>query len=214
MIRPMRAPGTLPSGRRLAVVAALMAFVCAGYAATNRWPLREPAPLPSSVIDRAAPFVPSAMFVYVSHFVFLPGCLLLARGEAAFRRSAGAVLAGSVLSNLFFALLPTSIERGPVPGGPAAPLFAFIAAVDAPTNCFPSQHVGLALLAAWGLREDGHPWARAALAWAGAISVSTVLVKQHYAADVAGGAVLAALAWRLSARAAPAAGPAGAPRHA
>lgn len=192
--------------RRAGVVLVLMAAVCAGYTATNHWHLREPVHIPLSWLDRALPFVPAAMFVYVSHFVFLPGCLLLVRGEAAFRKAVAAVLAGSVLSNLFFVLYPTTIVRGPVPDGLAGPLFAFIAFLDTPANCFPSQHVGLAVAAAWGLREDRHPWAAAALAWAGAISVSTVLVRQHYALDVAGGLLLAALSW-LAASRRPAAAP-------
>jgi membrane-associated phospholipid phosphatase len=191
--------------RRAGVVLALMAAVCAGYSATNHWHWREPVHVPLSWLDHALPFVPGAMFVYVSHFVFLPGCLLLVRGEAAFRKTATAVLAGSVLSNLFFVLYPTTIVRGPVPEGLAGPLFAFIAFLDTPANCFPSQHVGLAVAAAWGLREDRHPWAAAALAWSGAISVSTVLVRQHYAADVAGGLALAALSWLAASR--PAAAP-------
>jgi membrane-associated phospholipid phosphatase len=186
--------------RRAGVVLALMAAVCAGYSATNHWHWREPVHVPLSRLDQALPFVPAAMFVYVSHFVFLPGCLLLVRGESAFRKTVAAVLAGSVLSNLFFVLVPTTNVRGPVPEGLAGPLFAFIAFLDTPANCFPSQHVGLAVAAAWGLREDRHPWASAALAWAGAISVSTVLVRQHYAADVAGGLALAALSWLVAGR--------------
>lgn len=191
----------MSSGRRAAVVAAVMGALCAGYLATNHWQWREASTLPLSRLDRAAPFVPSAMLVYVSHFVFLPACLLLIRGERAFSRTVGAVLAGSALSNVFFALHPTTLPRPPAPDGWTAPLFALIAAVDRPVNCFPSQHVGLALVAAWGLRKDGHPWASRALAWSGAIALSTVFVKQHYAADVLGGLALAALSWRLSARA-------------
>lgn len=200
----------MSSARRVAVVLAVMAALCAGYLATNHWQWRAPALLPLTWLDRL-PFVPAAMLVYVSHFVFLPGCLLLIRGERAFGRTVGAVLTGSALSNVFFALYPTTLPRPPAPEGWTAPLFAFIAAVDEPMNCFPSQHVGLAVVAAWGLRRDGHPWASRALAWSGAIALSTVLVKQHYAADVAGGLALAALSWKLSSRAAAAALPQGEP---
>lgn len=201
----------MSSGRRAAVVAAVMGALCAGYLATNHGGWREPVLLPLSWLDRSLPFVPAAMLVYVSHFVFLPGCLLLIRGERAFGRTVGAVLAGSALSNVFFALCPTTLPRPPAPEGWTAPLFAFIAAVDRPVNCFPSQHVGLAVVAAWGLRKDGHPWATRALAWSGAIALSTVLVRQHYAADVLGGLALAALAWKLSSRSAPAPLPQGEP---
>lgn len=192
----------MPSARRLLAVAAVMAAVCASYEATNHWHWREPALLPLSALDRAAPFVPAAMLVYVSHFALLPLALLRV-SERTFPRAVGAVLAGSALSNVVFLAWPTAFPRAAAPEGAFAPLFAFIAAVDTPANCFPSQHVGLALVAAWALREDGVRWSRLALAWAAAVAVSTVLVKQHYAADVAGGLALAALSWRLSARAAP-----------
>jgi membrane-associated phospholipid phosphatase len=185
--------------RRAAVVAALMAAVIAGYTVPNHWHLREPVALPLSALDRAVPFVPLAMLVYVSHYLFLPGCLLAVRDERLFARLAGAMLVAAALSDAVFALVPTFIARPPMPGGLAGPLFAFIASVDKPFNCFPSQHVALAALGAWGLREDGHPRASLALAWAAAISASTVLVRQHYAADVAGGLALAALSWRASA---------------
>ncbi|MDX6770890.1 MAG: phosphatase PAP2 family protein [Elusimicrobiota bacterium] len=190
----------MPSARRLYAVASLMAVVIAAYTATNRLHWREPAFLPVSALDRAAPFVPGAMWVYASHFVFLPGCLLLLRGEGVFARVRAAVLSGVLLSNAVFLFWPTTIARVAHPSF----LFDFIALMDEPVNCFPSQHVGLALIAAWGLRRDGFPGASLFLAWAGAISVSTVLVRQHYAADVAGGAALALLSWKLSGLVAPA----------
>ncbi len=171
-----------------------MAVVIAAYTLTNRLPVRAPSYLPLSAVDRAAPFVPAAMWVYVSHFVFLPGCLLLVRDEKVFARVRRAVLVGVGVSNAIFLFWPTTIERA----AHDSFLFAFIARVDTPANCFPSQHVALALIAAWGLKRDAFPRAGLLLAWAAAISVSTVLVRQHYAADVVGGAVLAAASWRLA----------------
>src|SRR5262249_45538872 len=66
---------------------------------------------------------------------------------------------------------------------------------DLPFNCFPSYHVTLSQLAAlavWELDREGRRVA-GRLAWAVAIAIaaSTVLVKQHYLADVAGGVLLA-----------------------
>lgn len=171
-----------------------MAVVIAAYMATNRFPLREPAFLPPSALDRAAPFLPAAMWVYVSHLLFLPACLLLVRDEKVFARARVAVLIGVVVSNAVFLLWPTTIVRV----AHDSFLFDFIARVDTPANCFPSQHVALALVAAWGLWRDGFPRAGLVLAWAAAISVSTVLVRQHYAVDVAGGVALAAASWRLA----------------
>lgn len=193
--------------RRLAAVAAAMAAICPAYMAANLWHWRAPFLLPLTALDRALPFCPWAMPLYVSHFVFLPLGLLSLRGEAAFARTLKAVLVAAALSDLIFLLAPTTFARPEAAGF----LFDAVRRLDTPASCFPSQHVALAALVAAGVRNDGRPWAPLAFVWAAAICVSTVLVKQHYAVDVAGGLVLAALALRLSRGAAADALPAGEP---
>lgn len=182
--------------RRLAPLAAAMAAICAAYWSSNHWHWGAPMYLPLTSLDRAVPLSPWAMPLYCSHFVFLPFALLSIRGEAAFDRTLKSVLLAAVLSDLIFFVFPTTFPRPAADGV----LFDAIRSLDAPANCFPSQHVALAFLAAWGLRLDGRPWAPLGYAWAAVIAASTILVKQHYAADVAGGLALAALSLRLTAR--------------
>jgi membrane-associated phospholipid phosphatase len=117
------------------------------------------------------------------------------------------VLIAAGLSTVFFFLCPTAVLRPEASGL----LFDVIRLVDTPANCFPSLHVALSFIVAWGLIEDGRPWAPLTALWAAAIAVSTMLVKQHCALDVAGGLLVAALSVRLSRRAAPAPIPAGEP---
>lgn len=192
------AAGAMSAGRRLISVAAAMAAVCVAYEAANRWHWRPPYLLPLTALDRAVPFSPWAMPLYVSHYVFLPLGLLSLRGEAVFRRTLKAVLVAAAVSDLTFLIAPTAFVRPEAAGF----LFDALRRLDTGANCFPSQHVALAVVVAAGIFADGRKWAPLALAWAGAICASTVLVKQHYAVDVAGGLVLAAWSWRQSGAAA------------
>jgi membrane-associated phospholipid phosphatase len=184
-----------------------MAVICPAYEAANLWHWRTPFLLPLTALDRAVPFCPWAMPLYVSHFLFLPLGLLSLRGDAAFRRTLKALLIAAALSDLIFVLVPTTFARPEASGF----LFDAVRRLDNGANCFPSQHVALAAVVVAGVRSDGRPWAPFAIYWAAAICVSTVLVKQHYALDIAGGLLLAAFSWRLAGAAAGAALPEGEP---
>jgi membrane-associated phospholipid phosphatase len=200
-------PSLFDLRRRLAPLAAAMAAVCAAYEASNIWHWRTPFLLPLTALDHAVPFCPWAMPLYVSHFIFLPVGLLSLRGEAAFARTLKAVVIAAALSDLIFLIAPTTFARPEAAGF----LFDAVRRLDTGANCFPSQHVALAAVVAAGVRADGRPWAPLACVWAAAICVSTVLVKQHYALDIAGGLLLAAFSWRLAGAAAGAALPEGEP---
>ncbi|MCP4868053.1 MAG: phosphatase PAP2 family protein [Proteobacteria bacterium] len=56
--------------------------------------------------------------------------------------------------------------------------------LDEPTNCFPSLHVGAAALAAAACWKADRPMAQLALVNLVLVGASTMLVKQHYFADV------------------------------
>ena len=182
-------------GRRAGAVALAMAAVVVFYMATNRWQWRPPSLLPLSVLD-LGPARPWAIPFYFSHYVFLPLSLLALRREDVFERTLRAMVIAAALSDAIFFFYPTTILRSDAPGA----LFALLRGLDAPTNCFPSQHVALACVGAWGLWEDRLSWAPLGAAWVAAICVSTVLTKQHYAVDVPSGALLAALSVLLSRR--------------
>jgi membrane-associated phospholipid phosphatase len=85
-----------------------------------------------------------------------------------------------------------------------APLFAALHAIDTPYNAWPSLHVLQSLLVVltvqgW-LANDGalRPLLRGMLwtAWA-LLTVSTLLVKQHYIFDAVTALVIGAVLWRL-----------------
>jgi membrane-associated phospholipid phosphatase len=198
----------LPSfSRRARAVVVVMAAISAAYSAVNHFHLRAPILLPLSFLDKSVPYSPWAMPVYLSHFLFLPVALLSLRSYPVFLRALKAMSIAATLACVIFFLYPTTFPRMESSGF----WFGFLHFIDTPANCFPSLHVALASIAAWSLREDGIPWAPFGALWALSIALSTMLVKQHYAADVLGGLLLASSAVFLVSRASLASIPAGEP---
>ncbi|MDF2694637.1 MAG: hypothetical protein K0S65_3020 [Labilithrix sp.] len=150
-----------------------------------------------AILERL-PFVPAFAPVYLGVHVFgiVPFCVL-SETRLLRRHLLGAVLI-VLLSAVAWVALPVRLDRPPIPAdasGFGAWLLRAVQAFDPTTNCFPSAHCAFAVYAAIGLRFAR---SRRLFAWgigtAVAICVSTVLTRQHYVADVASGAVLAALA--------------------
>jgi membrane-associated phospholipid phosphatase len=142
------------------------------------------------------PVLPAFTAVYLGVHVFsmIPYCAL---PEA---RILSRYLLGNMLIVLLSAIawvtLPVRLDRPPfaATGTFGSWLLEGVYRWDPTTNCFPSAHCAIAVYSAIALRFTS----RRLFAWgifsAAAICVSTVMTKQHYVADVAGGAVLAALA--------------------
>jgi membrane-associated phospholipid phosphatase len=101
-----------------------------------------------------------------------------------------------LLSTIAWVTLPVRLDRPPFEATPGfgSWLLRGVYRWDPTTNCFPSAHCSVAVYTAIALRFAS----RRLFAWgiftAVGICVSTVMTKQHYVADVACGAVLAALA--------------------
>lgn len=163
------------------ILAAYLLF-CLLYLGAAAIDLRPPQLLQPSPVDRAVPFLPGTIAVYLSQFVFLFLTLRWQRDARVYVPMAIATL----ISCTIFIFYPTTIARPPVDNAAFDGLWLF----DVPENCFPSLHVSLALIAA-------AYWPRArwiGIAWAIAIAVSTMTTKQHYFVDVAGGIAVGLLA--------------------
>ena len=100
-----------------------------------------------------------------------------------------------LISYAFYFFLQSYIARPQITGtDPFSGMIRSIYASDHPYNDFPSLHTSLStIIAVHWWRVDRRIGVPAAI-WTGLIVASTVLVKQHYVADVAGGLVLAGLA--------------------
>jgi membrane-associated phospholipid phosphatase len=167
--------------------------------------LRHPAHLvavmPLTALDRAVPFGPGWLPVYLTLWFYVgiaPGLLLHLRELLVY----GAWAAGLCLSGLVcFYLWPTAVPAFAV-DVQAHPSFALLQGVDAAGNACPSLHVATAVFTAvWIdhlLRGMHTPaaWRLGNLVWVLAIAYSTLATRQHVAYDVLAGALLG-LAWAL-----------------
>src|SRR5690349_8794781 len=142
----------------------------------------------------------------IPYLLFLPfvlGTLLLFAlvDWTRFRTLALAVILAALAADLAFIAFQTYVARPYVVGNDlGARLVRAVYTGDQPYNGFPSLHVAfsaLCLIAYAGWRQA---YALAVLPLVAAIIAATVLIRQHYLADVAGGLALAGLAYWVSAR--------------
>ncbi len=160
------------------------------YASLNHGPdrifLRTP-------LDQAIPVVPVFALPYVSltpYIAISMAALLLLRVRL-FRSAAMAMILAWLVSYAFYFFLQSYVDRPSVSGtDPLSALVRLVYASDQPYNDFPSLHTSLATIVAihWWRFDRRAGWA--ATAWSVLIIASTLLIHQHYLADVGGGLAL------------------------
>ncbi len=162
-----------------------------GYDYLNHGPYRL---FLRSPIDQALPVVPLFVVPYVSLQPFIYGSLvvfLLFRARI-FQSAVLSMIATFLVSYIFFAFLQTYVDRPVLTGDDLfSRMVRDVYAGDHPYNDFPSLHVSTSVIIAihWWRLNRKYTWPL--LIWAGLIAISTVMVKQHYVVDIAGGLILA-----------------------
>ncbi len=157
-------------------------------------------------LDDCIPFVPAFIVIYILAYVqWVVGYIVISREspERCYR-----VMSGEILSKLvcfvFFLALPTVMVRPEVTGRDLfSRLTALIYALDAPDNLFPSIHCAESWICFRGtLGSKSIPrWYKVSmLLLTLLVFASVVLVKQHVAADILGGLMVAELGQLLAAR--------------
>ena len=179
-------------GAAFCVAAGVLTYVASlGYDVLNHGPnqlfLRTP-------LDQALPVVPIFAVPYVSLQPVIYGSLVIfLLFRARLQQSAGLSLAATFLiSYVFFAFLQTFVIRPTLTGDDVfTQMVRTVYAGDNPYNDFPSLHVATsAIIAIHWWRFDRRAGYVAAI-WAVLVAMSTVLIRQHYLADVAGGLIFA-----------------------
>lgn len=153
-------------------------------------------------LDHMIPFVPSFIILYVLWYPFITGALiaLAFKDKRTYFQTLIALCSGLVISYIFFALFQAAIDRPDIRNekGFIYTMVSYIYSQDQPYNCFPSIHVLTSYLILRGTRVFGRDiWAMTSTLSI-FIMVSTVLVKQHVAADIAGGILVGELCFRLA----------------
>jgi len=151
----------------------------------------------TTLADRAVPFVPAWVFVYLGCFLFWgTNYILITRQgkEGWFQFAVGDYLS-RIVCGLFFILLPTTNVRPEIAGNSLAELLMrFVYWIDPPTNLFPSVHCLVSWLCFCGIRGKRYVprWYQAFSAvFAIAVFASTLFTKQHVIADVVSGVLIA-----------------------
>ena len=162
-----------------------------GYDYLNHGPYRLFLRTP---IDQALPVVPVFAIPYVSLEPFIYGSLVifLVFRVRIFESAVASMIATFLVSYVFFAFLQTYVDRPVLTGtDPLTQLIRGVYASDQPYNDFPSLHVSTSTIIAIHWWRLGRSWSLPLIVWAGLVALSTVMVKQHYVPDIAGGLVLA-----------------------
>lgn len=157
-------------------------------------------------LDRAIPFVPQAIVIYIGAFVsWFVGFFVIARDskEVCYEVYAGEFTA-KFISMVIFLVMPTVMIRPEVPdGGFFSWLTRFIYATDTPDNLFPSLHClesWIIFRGAMRCRRVGNGYRISMFVIALLVFASTLLVKQHVVLDVVGGVVVGELGLWLARR--------------
>ncbi|HXP18750.1 MAG TPA: phosphatase PAP2 family protein [Streptosporangiaceae bacterium] len=196
--------GAAGAARRDVLLALLLAAISVAtyliYPVLNHGPdkifLRTP-------LDRAIPLVPVMVIPYLSLFplIGLAAVVLAVTDVRRLQALALAMIVALGVSYLVYALAQSYVIR-PSPAGRdwLTAAVRHVYALDRPYNDFPSLHTSLsAIVAVSWLRAHRRTGAVVAV-WCGLVIASTVLIHQHYLADVAGGLVVAWLAVAVSDR--------------
>ncbi|MFP4978714.1 phosphatase PAP2 family protein [Paenibacillus sp. CN-4] len=151
-------------------------------------------------LDRLTPFVPAFGVSYVLWYLFIPAVLiaLAFKNKAVYYQTLFALCGGLAVSYLVYALFQTTVLRPDLAAetGLFHQLVRWVYQHDQPFNCFPSIHVLTSYLM---LREAGAFKRSISLVVAGMsvlIIASTLFIKQHVLADVAGGILVGELLFR------------------
>jgi len=148
--------------------------------------------------DMAIPFMPS--FIWLYHTIIpaiLLTMILLVRTRQIFLNTFWACLLAAVILNISYVTFPSFYPRiGFEVNTLSEALVEWTRQIDAANNTFPSGHVAYAWLLCLGMwnslvaQKNGFV-RRVYLLWAIGISLSTLVLKQHYIVDVISGILLA-----------------------
>ena len=149
-------------------------------------------------LDQWIPLWPPAILIYACIYLIALYPIVLIKDPLLFRRFFLGYCSTTILATLIFVLVPVHMEIRPQ----SVDIVGFFSwgtqlcfFLDKPTCCFPSLHVAMSCFSALGCLQVSKKAGYALLVLAAGISLSTLLVKQHFIADVILGSVIA---WGMS----------------
>tara|TARA_R110000744_G_scaffold332401_1_gene437824 strand:- start:1 stop:621 length:621 start_codon:yes stop_codon:yes gene_type:complete len=155
-------------------------------------------------LDHAIPFMPEYIWVYHSIVPVIGGAtLLLLKSRKAFFTTLWSFILATVALNFFYLYFPSFYPRGEFEPITISEIVVEVTRkIDGANNTFPSGHVCFAWLMYWGMffseaAEKLRGLRSLFCLWAIGISLSTLVLKQHYIIDVGSGFLLATMSFFL-----------------
>lgn len=191
------AEGRLRKPRFAVILAVSYGLFAATYLAINEWSVGRAAHTLSLPGEERLPFLPVFEYLYV--LTYFIGALLVAtvRDYASCRQLARATGLSLLTAYTTYLLFPVYLERPHLEVSSFHAWLLSLEYLDKPYNHFPSLHVAFSWLAVHASQVSGR-FRVGLYVLAAGISVSTLLVKQHYIVDVLYGFALAWIAWWLA----------------
>ena len=151
-------------------------------------------------IDKQIPFIPEFVWIYNTLLPMLVlSSIFLIKNKKIFLTAGLSFLLAAMVLNVFYVLLPSFYPRESFEITGAATWFLSLTKeLDGSNNTFPSGHVTLSWLLFLNIAKANAIKNRIIpkilfFVWAIGISISTVVLKQHYIVDVFAGIILALL---------------------
>lgn len=158
----------------------------------------------TSDLDRAVPFVPQWILIYLGCFLFwaINYILITREGKEKWFRFAAADMMSRLICGAFFIALPTQNIRPEVTGTDfCSMLVRFVYWIDMPVNLFPSIHCLVSWFCFVGLRGSKKipKWYQGfSMIFALLVCASTQFTKQHYLIDIAAGLLIAEVCYFIT----------------
>jgi hypothetical protein len=152
--------------------------------------------------ERAIPFVPEMIVVYVSLYSIFVLAPFILRERRELRALAVSCNLAILIAGLGFVLIPAELAYPPPPRFGAFPeLFRAADTLNLTYNLVPSLHVAFAVLLGAAVARTADGTGRMLLwVWVGAIAGSTLLTHQHHVIDVVTGGLLGVAVYRWAFR--------------
>ena len=151
-------------------------------------------------MDHAIPFVKWSWWIYFPGYLAgILFCVFAFRNTNTFYKSVVAIVLGQTICTVGFFLLPSTFPRPLEAGsGITGEAIRWFWTIDPPNNTFPSKHVCIMTLCAWGLWIDDDNWLKwiGTVFWLGVV-ITVHTAKQHYFVDAVAGILVAAVSYWL-----------------
>jgi hypothetical protein len=187
----------IPLQRRLAVVGVAGGVDVLLYGLFNRAPTGVPTKTPHCFVDDVVPFLPWTIYPYLT-LLGLAFCLPpLVRERAAFVDMMRAFVVAIGTNYLVWIVWPTFMPRPGDPGDDVTGVgpWRWFTGFDQENNAFPSGHITIPVVAAWGVARCFPRWRWPVFALVAVLAPSVMSTKQHTFGDLLAG--LATALWGI-----------------